>query len=138
MEEFCAVPSFQRRDRSAYRRLGDVERLGGARDMLAFCDGDEDTKLFERHRLDVIRLPSSAAIRRPPRGPPESPSAGSSHRDSLCAPWSARVLTAAEDALRLVRQGCEIVDNRRAVLGVDWPLVRIPHLLDLGLPDGAR
>jgi hypothetical protein len=64
-----------RRSRSAYRRLGDIERLGSARDMLAFCDSDEDTKLFDRHRLDVIRLPSSAAIRRPPRGPPESPSA---------------------------------------------------------------
>jgi hypothetical protein len=77
MEEFCAVPSFQRCDRGAYRRLGDIERLGGARDMLAFCDRDEDedTKLSERDRLDVIRLPSSAVIRRPPRGPPESPSA---------------------------------------------------------------
>src|SRR6478672_136315 len=38
---------------------------------------------------------------------------------------------------RLAREGHEIVDNRRDVPRVDWPLVRIPHLLDLGLPDGA-
>ncbi len=31
-------------------RLIDVKRLGGARDMLAFRDGDEDPELFERHR----------------------------------------------------------------------------------------
>jgi hypothetical protein len=71
-------------------------------------------------------MPSGIALR-----------SGSSRRDSLCAPWSARVMTAAEGGIRLVRQVCQIVDNRRDVLRVDWPLVRIPHLLDLGLPDGS-
>ena len=104
--------------------------------MLAFCDGDEDPKLFERHRLDVIRLrrPRLYEDRRKVLGialRPDHPS------DSLCCAWSARVMTAAEGGLRLVRQVCEIVDNRRDVRRVDWPLVRIPHLLDLGLPDGA-
>jgi hypothetical protein len=91
--------------------------------MLAFCDGDEDTKLFKRHRAD----PSAAT--------------------KAASKPSARVLTAVDGGreteapgrrgLRLVREVCEIVDNRRDVLRVDWPLVRIPHLLDLGLPDGA-
>jgi hypothetical protein len=43
----------------------------------------------------------------------------------------------ARGARRSGRQVCEVVDNRRDVLRVDWRLVRIPHLLDLGLPDGA-
>src|SRR4029077_10696041 len=76
------------------------------------------------------------------RGPQESPSS------SGAAPRTkAGVLTAAEGgrepaalargARRSGRQVRKIVDNRRDVLRVDWRLVRIPHLLDLGLPDGA-
>jgi hypothetical protein len=53
VEKFCAVPSFQRSDRGADSRLSDVKRLGGARDMLAFRDGDEDPEVFERHGLTL-------------------------------------------------------------------------------------
>src|SRR5580693_5256694 len=49
VEEFCAMASFQRRNRGADRGLRNVERFGGARDMLAFGDGDENAELFERH-----------------------------------------------------------------------------------------
>ena len=44
------MASFQRRNRGADRGLRDVERFGGARNMLAFGDGDENAELFERHR----------------------------------------------------------------------------------------
>ena len=143
MEEFYApgCPSSAAIE-GAYRRLGDIERLGGARDMAGVRRRRRRHEAvrasyfsstlsgYRRRRLymkTASRLPESPFLAAP----------GSSHRDSLCAPWSARVMTAAEGGIRLVRQVCEIVDNRRDVLRVDWPLVRIPHLLDLGLPDGS-
>src|ERR1700722_8331583 len=49
VEEFCAMASFQRRNRGAERGLRDVERFGGARDMLAFGYGVENAELLERH-----------------------------------------------------------------------------------------
>jgi hypothetical protein len=49
VEKLRSMPPFQHRDRGADRRLSNVERLGGARDMLAFRDGDKDPELFERH-----------------------------------------------------------------------------------------
>jgi hypothetical protein len=39
---------------------------------------------------------------------------------------------------RLAREGHEIVDNRRDVRRLDWRLIRIPHFIDLALPDGPR
>ena len=125
LKSFAPCRPSSARDRGADRRLCDVERLGGARDMLAFRDGDEDTELFERHRLDVIRL----RRRRLYEGRLEL-----EPRRSAFSLLSAR---RSRRRLRLVRQVCQIVDNRRDVLRVDWRLVRIPHLLDLGLPDGA-
>jgi hypothetical protein len=50
VEEFCAMASFQRRNRGADRGLRDVERFGGARNVLTFSDCDENAELFERHR----------------------------------------------------------------------------------------
>src|ERR1700722_12949377 len=44
----------------------------------------------------------------------------------------------AGERFRLAREGPEIVDNRRDVRRLDWRLIRIPHFIDLALPDGPR
>jgi hypothetical protein len=48
------VPRFERGDGGTRRRLGDVERLGGAGHMLALGDANENTKLFEGH-IDLLQ-----------------------------------------------------------------------------------
>ena len=55
VEQLGAMPGFKRRDRGAGRRLGKVQGLGGPRDVLAFGDGDEDAKLFERHTASASK-----------------------------------------------------------------------------------
>jgi hypothetical protein len=49
MEELDAVPRLKRSDSSAERRLSQIESVGGARNVLAFSDGDKNPELFERH-----------------------------------------------------------------------------------------
>jgi hypothetical protein len=49
MEELDVVSSLERSNSSADRRLSQIERVGGARNMLAFSDGDKNPELFERH-----------------------------------------------------------------------------------------
>ena len=123
VEKFCAMPSFQRRDRGARGRLSNVERFGGARDVLAFCHGDKDTELFKRHKSTL-----SGDRRR--------------RLDQDGHEVVRRVLFvnrhAPDKPPRSARQGREIVDDGRDVRRIDWRLVRIPHFLDLGLPRDPR
>jgi hypothetical protein len=62
-EEFRVVLRLQRGDgmaRGGLREVQGARRLG---DMLAFGDGDEDTKLFEGHRLLSLRRTAAAPER---------------------------------------------------------------------------
>ena len=48
------MTTLHRGDRSADRRLRQVQRLGRPRDMLALGDGDEDAELFESHGIQIM------------------------------------------------------------------------------------
>jgi len=63
LKSFAPCRALQRRDRGTDRRLRNVERLGGARDVVAFRDHHEDTELFKRHGHDAISVRSRLAKR---------------------------------------------------------------------------
>lgn len=54
------MPPLQRGDRRTDGRLGEVQSLGRAGDVLPLGDGDEDAELVERHIVNLRRPPVQA------------------------------------------------------------------------------
>jgi hypothetical protein len=109
------MPSFERRDRGADRRLSEIERFGGVRKVLTFSDCDENAELFERHgdtisgrnfpwlhevRLERSGFSSHSEVR--------SASEGRFHRTSrsLTIPTD-RAFRSTDRTIPLVATGCQ-------------------------------
>jgi hypothetical protein len=55
VEQLHAVARLQRLNGGAHRRRREIQGLGGAREMFALGDGDENPELFEGHIIQLNR-----------------------------------------------------------------------------------